>query len=329
MKKTPRFIQNFLNVLPMIIFLGMISLLYIYLRPWIKETPPYVWIQQHIYYPSIKAIVNIFYHRKTFVIAFVVVLILEKIFPAKPKQKTISVGLAQDTVWLLLEAALQATVVVVYIKFLNSIYKTHFDFLTVQAIKELPAAWKFLIGVIVADFLSWFHHWVRHKVPWFWEFHTVHHSQKELNMFTDLRYHVLEYLISSSIYTFPFLIFGVDTYSVVTYAVFHTWFTHLYHANIKSNFGILRYVLVTPQSHRIHHSIEQKHRDHNFGVLFSVWDHIFGTQYRGYDEYPDTGIEDDHFPLEKSLKGLNLLLNPIRQHLYPFQAIVRSIFGKK
>ncbi len=293
----------------------------------IKHSEPYQWAYGHVYYPSVIAVGNIF-SNKIFFVAFAAILFLEKLFPAKPQQKIFSKALAQDTVWLFLEACFGATIIVAYTHFLSSIYKQHLNFLTITPIQQLPVAVSFTIGVLASDFLAWFHHWVRHRVPWFWEFHTIHHSQKELNMFTDLRYHVLEYMVSRTISTFPLLMVGVNTYGVLLFALIHTWHTHLYHANIKSNFGPLRYIFVTPQSHRIHHSIEPRHQDKNFGVMFSIWDRMFGTHYHGENEYPDTGIADHHFPFEKSIKGLDLILNPVRQHIYPFISIARSLFKK-
>lgn len=293
----------------------------------IKHSAPYLWTYEHVYYPSIQAIQGIL-TAKYFFIGIAAILLLEKLFPAKPQQKIFSKSFAQDTVWLFLEACFEATIIVAYTNFLSSIYKQHLSFLTITPIQQLPPAVSFTIGVLAGDFLGWFHHWVRHKVPWFWEFHTIHHSQKELNMFTDLRYHVVEYMVTRTIKTFPLLIVGVNTYGVLLFALFHTWYTRLYHGNIKSNFGPLRYVFVTPQSHRIHHSIEARHQDKNFGVLFSIWDRMFGTQYHGCSEYPDTGIADHHFPFEHNIKGFDLLLNPIRQHIYPFISIARSLKKK-
>jgi sterol desaturase/sphingolipid hydroxylase (fatty acid hydroxylase superfamily) len=72
-------------------------------------------------------------------------------------------------------------------------------------------------------------------------------------------------------------------------------------------------MLVTPQSHRVHHSVMLQHRDTNFGSLFSIWDYLFGTQYRGYNEYPETGIEDETFPYEKEAKLSRLILVPFIQ----------------
>jgi sterol desaturase/sphingolipid hydroxylase (fatty acid hydroxylase superfamily) len=327
MKNPDHLFKHILKAMPFLLLIGSIALLCVYLRPVIKENHVYIWLATNIYYPSMSSITNIFY-KKIFFVAVAFILLLEKFFPAKPAQKIFSASLIQDAVWLFLEACFEATIIIAYVNFLSAIYKQHLTFLTIGAIQQLSTPVKFIIGVTVADFLLWFHHWVRHKVPWFWEFHTLHHSQKELNMFTDLRYHVLEYIIAKTIYTFPLLMIGIEPSNIVLFAVFHTWYTHLYHSNIKSNFGPLRYIFVTPQSHRIHHSIEPRHQDKNFGVLFSFWDQLFATQYRGYDEYPDTGIADEHFPIERSIKGFNLLLNPIRQHIYPFQAIFRKYFRK-
>jgi sterol desaturase/sphingolipid hydroxylase (fatty acid hydroxylase superfamily) len=81
--------------------------------------------------------------------------------------------------------------------------------------------------------------------------------------------------------------------------------------------------LVTPQSHRIHHSIEPEHQDKNFGSLFSIWDFMFGTQVTAWRDYPETGIADQAFPHETSGDIASLLLMPIRQMIYPLRQIVK------
>jgi hypothetical protein len=68
---------------------------------------------------------------------------------------------------------------------------------------------------------------------------------------------------------------------------------------------------------------EQKKDDKNFGLTFSLWDHLFGTQYRNYDEYPDTGINDEDFPFEQDPRSLGYLGSLFGQFLYPFRAILR------
>jgi sterol desaturase/sphingolipid hydroxylase (fatty acid hydroxylase superfamily) len=254
------------------------------------------------------------------------ILFAERLFPVDRGQKTFTMGFFQDIVWVGLQAIAAATLLSVYVKFLVSVYRAHLDFLTVRGIEELPLLLKYAIWILVVDLTSWFHHWVKHKVPWFWQLHAVHHSQKEMNLFTDLRYHAFEYLISRTLVTFPLLMLQTNLEEIVYFNLFHAWYTRMYHARIRSDFGWLRYILVTPQSHRIHHSLETIHHDKNFGVIFSFWDRLFGTQYTGWQEYPKTGIRDKSFPVETSVKGLSLLVTPIRQNLYPLGNILRSLF---
>ena len=73
----------------------------------------------------------------------------------------------------------------------------------------------------------------------------------------------------------PLYMLGVNPFTVASIGLFTKWHTRIYHANIKSNYGFLRYVFVTPQSHRIHHYLLPQHRDQNFGVIFCMWDRIF------------------------------------------------------
>jgi hypothetical protein len=90
---------------------------------------------------------------------------------------------------------------------------------------------------------------------------------------------------------------------------------------VKANLGPLRYLLVTPQSHRVHHSIEARHADRNFGVILSVWDRLFGTQWQGADEYPECGSAEPGVPLERSAADIVRLSAAWAQCAYPFRRL--------
>lgn len=314
--------------LPLVLSVAFAYALYSAVWPYLAHATPYASAYTRLLAPSVyevKAIVT----SRFFYLAVLTILLLEWLFPAKRNQRVFSVGLAHDAVWLLLQAVLEVTVIAGWANVLSVLYTTYLGFLTIEATQTLPVALGFAIAVLAGDLLGWFHHWIRHEVPWFWEFHVVHHSQRELNMFTDLRYHAVEYIIALSIKTIPLAIIGVPPYRILYYGLLHTWFTRLYHSNIRTNFGLMRYVFVTPQSHRIHHSIEARHRDKNFGVLFSFWDRLFRTQYESCEEYPDTGVADERFPHEKAIKWSSLLWTPVAQHIYPFQAIGRRLMESR
>ena len=248
------------------------------------------------------------------------VFIFEKVLPARMDQKFLSIGFFQDLIWFNLNFLGQLTLLVLYGNWLSLVYSRNLSFLTVQAVHAWPKVSRVILSYVLGDFLAWFHHFMRHKVKTFWAFHTIHHSQREINFFSDERFHIMEHVISSSLVFIPALMFQINFSFIPALVFFHEWYKHIYHANLKTHYGFLKYFMVTPQSHRIHHSVEPRHRDKNFGVIFSVWDRLFGTQYENYDEYPETGIADPQFPLEKG-GGFSLLTTFFKQFLFPFKLI--------
>lgn len=259
-----------------------------------------------------------------FYLGTVLILLAERRWPAQVGQKSFSIGFKQDLVWLFFESILHATVLTVYAAALRALYRAYFGFLTIHSSAAMPAWARFCLAVLLIDFLAYVHHWVRHKVGIFWLFHTVHHSQRELNLFTDMRYHIVEYVIAHTVRFVPLLALNLNPPEILGYLLAHQWYTRFCHGNIRTNLGPLRFILVTPQSHRVHHSPHRRHWDVNFGVIFSVWDRLFGTHYRNDREYPRTGIPDHDFPVEESAGLAALFWTPIRQHIYPFMAMVRD-----
>lgn len=226
---------------------------------------------------------------------------------------------AHDFLWFLAQLGIFFGVIGWFVGVLDIVYRRHLDFLTIDAVEQWPTWMRAVVGLVALDFLAWVHHVVRHKVRLLWCFHTVHHAQRELNPWTDSRYHVLEYFVSESIRFVPLFALRLDAVEVFGLAWLMAWHSRLYHGNIRSNFGPLRYVLVTPQSHRVHHSILPEHQDRNFGLLFSIWDHLFRTQCRDYDTYPETGVHDPDFPHESRWQSVISLRAFLAQQLHPFR----------
>jgi sterol desaturase/sphingolipid hydroxylase (fatty acid hydroxylase superfamily) len=253
-----------------------------------------------------------------FYLGVAVILVLEHIIPARRDQRLLSAGFAEDLLWFGVDGAFRVALVPAYAALLATVYERYLSALTVEAVAAWPAAAAGVFSFVMIDFLGWFHHWVRHKVTAFWYFHTVHHSQREMNLFTDLRVHVVERLVALTLTFIPLAMLGVDFPTGLYIAFAITWYTRLYHANIRTNYGFLKHVMVTPQSHRIHHSIEPRHQDKNFGVVLTVWDRLFGTLHSNYDEYPNTGVADDRFPAGRSKGLLGALRRVWGQFWFPF-----------
>jgi sterol desaturase/sphingolipid hydroxylase (fatty acid hydroxylase superfamily) len=242
--------------------------------------------------------------------ALVLTLTLERLFPAEPNRKILSVSFAQDLMWFLYEPVLHALIVGTYVALMAKVYGWYFSHLTFAGLTATPAWIRFVLALLLVDLGYWLQHYINHKVPFLWKLHALHHSQRQLNFFTDFRYHPLEYVVRHTFITVPFLFLKIDPPVIVAVAVIKEWYSRFYHGNIRTNLGLLRYVLVTPQSHRIHHSVEAHHHDVNFGAIFSFWDFLFRKQYKGFDEYPATGIADEHFPHEQKFSLRSLLLTP-------------------
>src|SRR5262245_5022488 len=129
-------------------------------------------------------------------------------------------------------------------------------------------------------FISWLTHLLMHKVPLFWRVHRVHHTDTDLDVSTTVRFHPLEFLIGVMIGAPMVVVFGLDPMALVAYEILDAAVTVFSHANIRlprSVDRVLRYLLVTPDLHRVHHSTNPEETDSNFSAVFPIWDLIFGT----------------------------------------------------
>lgn len=277
-------------------------------------TPPEI---KAYYWAALKV-----YGTPWFYLLIAVILGLEWLRPAMKSQRVFSRGLAEDFIWFNLDLIFKVAALPAFIGLLYLVYVhlTHGFTLPVPA--RWPTALQFIVALIGVDFLLWFHHWVRHHVRTFWHFHAIHHSQREMNLFTDLRVHFVEYLIAQVITFVPLFMFSLSPYAIVGVGYVTAWHTRLIHANVRTSYGPLRHMIVSPQFHRIHHSIEPRHRDKNFGVILTIWDRMFGTMYANNDEYPATGLDDVEFipPADRSVTAWAGTIG--RQIIYPFTAIL-------
>jgi sterol desaturase/sphingolipid hydroxylase (fatty acid hydroxylase superfamily) len=246
-------------------------------------------------------------------------------WPARRGEGLLSVGGAQDLAWLLIAPLFTLTLVAGYVHVLDALYEGPMGAVALDVEGTLGFAVAFVLAFLLADFFMWSSHFIRHKVPPLWRFHQVHHSQESLNALTDNRVHFFESIVSATLAYVPARLLGLGDEAALLLALATVYFTGFTHANVRTNLGPLRYVLVTPQSHRVHHSTEEPHWDKNFGAISSIWDRIFGTQWHGADEYPTVGIGEPDFPLEHSTSPTRVLATYGAQLLYPFRAVLADL----
>ena len=144
----------------------------------------------------------------------------------------------------------------------------------------LPTAALVAITLLVRAFISFFTHYLNHMVPWFWRVHRIHHLDTELDVSTTVRFHPLEFVIALLPGVPIVLAFGLTPWVLALYELLDVAVTLWSHANVRVPEVVdraLRYVIVTPDLHRVHHSAWVPETNSNFGAVFPIWDVIFGT----------------------------------------------------
>ncbi|MFT6601706.1 MAG: sterol desaturase/sphingolipid hydroxylase (fatty acid hydroxylase superfamily) [Dokdonia donghaensis] len=149
-----------------------------------------------------------------------------------------------------------------------------------------PSSWpmwsQLLVFFVVLDFVQWFTHTLLHKYPFFWKYHKVHHSVKEMGFAAHLRYHWMENILYKPLKTFGVMIlFGFEPTQAYIVHFIAIAIGHINHANIKITWGPLKYIFNNPVMHLYHHAytIPEGSYGVNFGISLSVWDYIFKTDY--------------------------------------------------
>jgi sterol desaturase/sphingolipid hydroxylase (fatty acid hydroxylase superfamily) len=225
-------------------------------------------------------------------------LLLELWRPADPTQPLFSPGLLVDGMWFVAFPVLGVWLPDRFDQSLQAVFGPLLSGLRLQWLATLPLAMQFVVVILISDFLAWFSHYVRHKNQLMWEFHKIHHSQVQLNYFSTRRLHPLDLFANSLIRFLPWTLLGLNV-AIPGYLIWTTFlrlFEMFVHSNIRTNLGPLRFVIVTPQTHRIHHSLRPEHVDRNFGNFLSIWDFMFHTQSMDFDVYPALGVSDTDCP---------------------------------
>ena len=252
--------------------------------------------------------------------AFLILLLVAQwLWPARRDLPGANVGLGQDAVWFVLNTALAVTVVAAYLTLVERAYLALTGGWNLDLGDELGSWGLPLTALVVTDLMAWTSHYLHHKVPTLWAFHAVHHATEEMNVFSDSRQHLVETMITATMVFVPARVLGLDAPSATGLAFLSIYVGAFIHANIRTNLGPARFLVISPQAHRVHHSAAPEHIDTNFGVILAGWDHLFGTRYVNDDEYPTTGIHDRTFPLEHTVEPAGLVATWGRQMVYPFR----------
>ena len=147
-----------------------------------------------------------------------------------------------------------------------------------------------LASVLILDFFIWLQHVMVHAIPLLWRLHRVHHADLDFDVTTGSRFHTLEILLSMAIKFAVILLLGPPLVAVVIFEVLLNATSMFNHSNVRMPLGldrVLRWFVVTPDMHRVHHSTEDDETNSNFGFNLPWWDRLFGT----YRDQPRAGHE--------------------------------------
>lgn len=182
---------------------------------------------------------------------------------------------------------------------------------------QLPLSFEIIISVVLFDLAIYLQHLVFHRVPILWRLHRMHHADQDIDVTTGTRFHPIEIILSMWIKIGLVLSLGISPIAVIVFEIILNASAMFNHSNaylpLKLD-KLLRRVIVTPDMHRVHHSVIEKETHSNFGFFLSVWDQGFGT----YREQPALGHESvkigiPMFQSKQEQRLDKMLTQPFRQ----------------
>lgn len=154
----------------------------------------------------------------------------------------------------------------------------------------LPFPVKVIVGIVLLDLVVYLQHVMFHAVPILWRLHMMHHADLDYDLTTGLRFHPVEIIISMGIKLAAVAAIGPSAFTVILFEILLNGLATFNHGNIYIPYAIdrvLRLFLVTPDMHRVHHSVTIRETNSNFGFNMPWWDRLFGT----YRAQPAAGHE--------------------------------------
>ena len=153
---------------------------------------------------------------------------------------------------------------------------------------DAPVWLEITLAVIVLDMLIYWQHVASHHIPLIWALHQVHHADRDIDATTGIRFHPLEILLSMGYKLICVMLLGPAVVAVFIFEVLLNACAVFNHANVKLPTALdrlIRPILVTPDMHRVHHSIIPAETNSNYGFSLSIWDRLFGS----YIAQPEKG----------------------------------------
>ncbi len=175
-----------------------------------------------------------------------------------------------------------------------------------------PVWLQFSEAVFIGELGYYTAHRMLHAIPWLWQFHAIHHSVEYMDWLAAVRVHPLDQIFTKIFQTTPLYLLGFKPEVFAAYFLFSAAIAFFIHSNIRLRFSFLKWCLLTPEFHHLHHSTESKAYNKNFAAQLSLIDWLFGTFYLPEKYRLDT------YGIPESVPS-----NYFRQLIYPFSEIIK------
>jgi sterol desaturase/sphingolipid hydroxylase (fatty acid hydroxylase superfamily) len=165
-----------------------------------------------------------------------------------------------------------------------------------EAVAGQPYWLQVVEAVILADLGFYTAHRLFHSIPWLWKFHAVHHSIEELDWLAAARVHPIDQIVTKAMSILPLFALGFATVPISIFSALYFWHSILVHANVRLNFGPLRWLIASPEFHHWHHANQPEAYNTNYAGQLSILDKLFGTMYMPEGQIPAKYGVDDPVP---------------------------------
>ena len=193
---------------------------------------------------------------------------------------------------------------------------------------DLPYGLAVLLSIVLLDFAVYLQHAMFHAIPTLWRLHMVHHADVDFDVTTGIRFHPIEIVLSMLVKLSVVAVLGPPVLAVVLFEIALNGVVMFNHANVRIPIAfdrVLRLVIVTPDMHRVHHSVEDSEYSTNFGFNLSCWNRLFGT----YVAQPARGHQDMTIGLPNFRDGAYQTLPRMLAMPFHKEAVIGARCGAK
>jgi sterol desaturase/sphingolipid hydroxylase (fatty acid hydroxylase superfamily) len=254
-------------------------------------------------------------YLRALLLAAAVFIPFERLAAAQPAQRVLRRGSAVDVLTGLMNALLLYAVLLIVLMRVDALASISAPHL--RAWVETRPLWaQAALAVALGDLGIYGIHRLAHTVPWLWRFHAVHHSAEEMDWLVAVRNHPVDLFLFRVASLGPLVALHVTPAALGVFVLIFGWQSWLVHANVRLQYGPLRWILVSPEFHHWHHSAEREAHDRNYASLFACWDLLFGTvhvtrgceplQYGVNERVPDGYVSRLFHPFRRNARPLPL-----------------------